>query len=522
MDRLYQREAYKMQVEGERQKKSAYYASLMKQQTAATEYNTKRLEEFYAGQTKEVADFAMKHPNWEDDVMQTQQMYSIMDKFLNNDIVREDLQVQGELEKLKQAYSSGQITQSEYEDNAARYDKYKNEGGDPFVFANPKKREMPDILKEINDQLAGKQSDYTDKNTGKITRTQKTDDNDIHLAVVASLADPENRRAAEAEYSGISEEDKGAYKSLTDYMMHRVKVGEKFESMNAGYDELYAYQAKKSYDQSSYQRQYLTNVYEPLAKGEPVQPHDALLSFGSWAKEGNVISYGTGENANVGVFKAYNKDGKLNDLTLKGSTKALGSAGMKTIGGVPFVGTTIQILIDPNTESANQELTEEEKKLPAIEQSRRRKKKEQDIIHAQASQRMMTKDLEDHGFTMSYEYQDNVLSSLGGGVKKSSVYVGTVWEPANMNETSRKQYDMTFTGSGTKVAENSQLYNEDLNFFEAVSQGNIPVLNSMLKYQADPEDSNVEYAERKDPNSGKTFIFKRDKTTGKTLMSVSE
>lgn len=520
MDRLYQREAYKVQVEAERQRKSAYYASLMKQHPAAAEYNQKRLEQFYLDKTSEVADFAMKHPNWQDDVMQTQKMNSIMDSFLNNDIVREDLQVQAEWEKVKQAYSSKQITQAEYDENAARYEKYRTEGGDAFVFANPKRKEMPEILESINKQLAGKQYDYTNKKTGEIMRVQQTSDADIHFAAISALTDPEIRRAVELEYNNIPTEDKGAFKSLTDFFMQRIKTGEEFNTARIGYDELYAYQAKKSYDGSTYHRHYLTNVYEPLARGENISPHDALLAFSSYAEVGNVIAFGTDATARGEDFKAYGKDNTMSDISIKGSTKALGSAGMKMIGGVAYVGTTIQVLVDPELESLNPELTDEEKKLPAKEQRRRRKEKEDEILHAQASSRKMVQDLEDHGFTVSMQYEDSLLPSFNGSTRKASVYVGTVWEPAKFDEMSRKQYDMTFSGQKDDVAKNAMAYDENINVLEAISQGNLAVLNSVLKYEPDSEDPNIEYAEHTDPNSGKTFIFKRDKTTNKTLMNV--
>ncbi len=521
MDRLYQREAYKMQVQAAKEQKSAYYASLMKEHTAATEHNQKRLEDYYIGLTGQIADFAMKHPGWERDVLQSQKMYSLMDKFINNDIVREDIQVQQEWEKAKQAYGSQQISQSEYEENAARYDEYRNNGGDPFVFANPKRKEMSDILKSINDQLQGEQFDYTDPKTGKITRTVKTSDSDISLAAIASLADPEVRRAVEAEYNAVPEKERGAFKSMTDYFMQRIKAGEDFKRMDGGYDALYMKQMEKAMEGDSYQRSYIPNVYEPLRRHREVRPHDALLSFSSYAQVGNIIAL---DNTNK-PFKAYNKDGNLDDLKIIASTKAIGSAGMKMVGGVPYVGTTIQVLIDPDEESplqagaADTELTDEEKRLSPYKRRKIRKEKEAAATLAASHKRRMIQDLEDHDFTLSYAYEEGLTSGIQGGVRKSAVYIGTVWEPAVFNETSRKQYDMTYTGQNKAVLDYSHMYDEDMNVLELISSGNINVLNSYLDYKPSTRNPQYENAEYNDPVSGKTFLFRRDRQTGKVSVS---
>lgn len=503
IDRLYQREAYKMQVQAQKEQKSAYYASMMKQHTAAAEFNKGRLDEFYLDLTNQVADYSLKHPNWESDVMQSQEMYSLMDKFINNDIVREDLQVQAEWEKVKTAYSNQQLTESEYQQNAERYDKYKKEGGDPFVFANPKRKEMPDLLKEINTQLAGATTEYTDKATGKIYRTTKTSGEDIHLAVLSAMSDPENRRAIETSYNAIPEKERAMFSSVIDYAEKLVAGGEEYQSLIAGYDELYMYNAKKSVDQNLYNRHYMTNVYKPLGESGSVQPHEALMSFGSWPTAGNVMAFG----AQGKTFKAFGKDGNPSNLTIKGSTKGVGSAGMKMIGGVPFVGTTVQVMIDPNEDSLdNPDAPDAEKNLNANESRKERKRREEQAFAKAAEKRKMIDDLETNGFVMKSVYEEGFMQGMNSTTKKGSYYEGTVWEPANFTEAARKQYDISFGGSGKEVTDNMQAYSDERNIFEAVQTGNIPVLNALLSW-SEPEDDGNKYAEYTVPGTNKKFIF---------------
>lgn len=543
IDRLYQRESYRAQVEAERARKSEYYASLMKQHAAATPFNVKRLEEFYSGLTGEVADFAMKHPKWNEDVMQSQQMFSIMDKFINNDIVREDIQVQAEFEKLKQAFNSGQITKTEYEDNAARYDKYKNEGGDPFVFANPKKVNFGEMIKSANDKLTGSTYDYTDPETGKITRTTKVSDDRIRTEVSILLSDPENRRSAEESYSRIDDKDKGVFSSLSEYMFYAIKNGEVVNQVHAGYDEIYQYNARKAIDAQAKNQGYASafdvQILEPLARGEKItRPTKASIALSSWVRDDNIVVFGD-KGIRGKKFHAYGKDGELGELTLIGSTKAVGSAGTKMVGDVLMVGTTVQVLFDPAEKSPyaatektydKDQVSKRDERRSAREEERKRKEDEKNGILKEASNTHYINDLLDHGFVLNSE--PGGMSSFGTRVEKGAVYTGTVWEPANIDAASRQEYDIAAGMTKSDVIESSELYSESRQVIKAATSLNIPLINKIAsestwknpidgkEYKGWVEDDgklfNIQYI----PEAGSHIMFSKDPASGKITANV--
>jgi len=95
-------EQYKNQQQLQREKKAQYYADKIKRGGASTKYNTKRLEGYYNGLNKDLGQFLVENPNWEQDIELVSQFNEITDKYLNNDILKEDLDVQKNLELIRQ------------------------------------------------------------------------------------------------------------------------------------------------------------------------------------------------------------------------------------------------------------------------------------------------------------------------------------------------------------------------------------------------------------------------------------
>jgi hypothetical protein len=78
---------------------------------------------------------------------------------------------------------------------------------------------------------------------------------------------------------------------------------------------------------------------------------------------------------------------------------------------------------------------------------------------------------------------------------------------------------MTYTGQNKAVLDYSHMYDEDMNVLELISSGNINVLNSYLDYKPSTRNPQYENAEYNDPVSRKTFLFRRDRQTGKVSVS---
>jgi len=159
--------------------------------------------------------------------------------------------------------------------------------------------------------------------------------------------------------------------------------------------------------------------------------------------------------------------------------------------------------------------------LSAREQKRLRKQTEENQILEEATNQYMIQDLTDHGFVLSYEMREQILPT--GGTNKGSVYVGTVWEPADLSEASRKAYDMAFGVSNSDVVDNTQAYSEDQNMIDAIRGGNIPVLNTIIEsslgWQKVDGDNENQFSKYDVPGTENTFYFKKNNSTGQIEIS---
>lgn len=548
IDRLYQREAYRAQVQAEKEKKSMFYASMMKEQTAAAPVNTRKLETLYEGLHKEIADFAINNPDWETDVSKTQQMMGMMDQFINNPIIREDQEVQQQWNATKEAYNNHDIREEEYEAMAEKYNKYK-EGleSDPYVFANPKRKDLPQILSEINNYLAPVTAEVTDPVTGKITKTMKTPDENIHMAAVMGLRDRDTDFVVSKAYDGLDEKEKGLYKSKTDYFEHMIKYGEAMVTEDAGYDQMFLLNAKDRLDNSAkknnYHRSYVSKVYLPLREKGEAPADVANLSFTEFGGNKQPIAIGrNGRN-----FKVYGKDENIGEINIKGSVVSSGAGKIRVIGGVPWVETIVHVSVEDDEAAVDnggnistRPISEEQK-----ESLRRRRIK---LDEANSVEKiMLSEKLSENGFKKVKVTNEGMMAGLGldGSTVTSDLYVGTVLMPAEFNETSRVKYD-NFYNTETKVAENSELYDESYNIAEVLQSGNTPVASSIINsniredipkklgraykdlgWEQDASDimkwSASDYVEKKSERKSNEYIdFHYDFATGKTTFDRYE
>lgn len=245
IDRLYQRAEYAQQIRSEKERKTLFYADLLKKGHASSPRAEKELESFYEGLNKQLADFVTENPNFETDPGAMQQFLNISDQYLNNDVLRRDLQVKEEFDKLRAAQSSGELFPEEIAEQTQKYYDYisSNPGDpiEPYVFTRVKKLEFGDVIKEANEWLKGTVSTYIDPKTHMIRQRAQTSDKDIAFAASMILKDPNKRFTVEQTYNKINQELKSqnGYRSLEEYTRTSIKVGENFTDTYEGWDRVW-------------------------------------------------------------------------------------------------------------------------------------------------------------------------------------------------------------------------------------------------------------------------------------------
>jgi len=199
---LYQRENMRAQIQQEKQRKAEYYGNILKGGHVKGEYNTQRLEEHYNDLNGRLSNFVSENPGWETDPGLYAQFASITDEYINNDIIREDMQVQKQFEALQSESQRGTMTGGEIANETAKYDTYIREGGDPYVFINPKKFEYSDILKESSAAIGYSQEVELGTRFGlERSRTvRQPRDGSIQSRVEIDFNNPDKKRSIEAQW----------------------------------------------------------------------------------------------------------------------------------------------------------------------------------------------------------------------------------------------------------------------------------------------------------------------------------
>lgn len=154
MQNLFQSEALKARDQQEKEQKTAYFAKQLQEGKAVAPANTKRLQDFYVQHNKKIADFVIKNPNFETDVTKMTEFLNLTDQYINNDIIREDQQVQGEFAKLKGAINSGKLRDEERFAEMQKYNDYKDgKVKDPYIFIEPQRTDVEKTIVEISKNL---------------------------------------------------------------------------------------------------------------------------------------------------------------------------------------------------------------------------------------------------------------------------------------------------------------------------------------------------------------------------------
>lgn len=460
IDRLYQREAYGAQIKAEREKKAMFYASLMKEGTAATQYNTQRLEGLYEGLQREIADYAVANPDLEQDPRKLAHLMSISDKFLNNNIIAEDQEVQKHWNMTKEALAKGDIYEDEYFEAAERYTNYSQNGGDPYVFSNPKRREFMDIWQES--QVLMKPIVTVDEKGNQVITKSAVPEANFAMAANMTLSNKDNYRTVEQMFKRIPEEQRAAagWQSPNDYYASLLRQGNQPSELERRYNELYLLNYKAGIDAdkkaaSEYVPSYfVSGVLNKMNSGQEIKGDvavGALTELG--AKKGTMIS-----TPEIGrTFQVLNAKGEFIDVPIMGTIYNENASRAFTIGGVGYVEHTVTVSIDEGDD-------------------------------------ITKKSLQDNGFIAKTEKQQSLLNDpTASNTITRNQYTGSIVLPMILNDANIRNYDEAAGMSETARMQNESTgaYNVGQLLMNAYANNSPQVYNPIIRNSTSNELVNI-------------------------------
>ena len=344
IQQLYQRENYAAQVRQEKERKTMYYAELLKQGHAESPYNTKRLDAFYDGLNKKIADFAIENPNFETDVTKMQAFMNLSDQYLNNDILREDMQVKQEFEKLRDAVSKGDITKSEYEEEAARYASYINqepdtlEKADPYVFIKPNRVSMGEILEDGIGTI--KPGLMTAIKNGQIIEMSDIDPDAFIDTADRLYSDEDYRKTIDKAYAEAGHK---IAPTPQEYLEQLLRYGVPLKNTLEGYTEEYKAMIKNAAAEAGvqdYYSKFVSRMRSKLQGGDGVvEANSNTIALTGFMKSGQQRTLNpTGDER----FMLKNEKGEVTtaNINLPINFTAKTGGNLRVIGGIPYIEVT--------------------------------------------------------------------------------------------------------------------------------------------------------------------------------------
>lgn len=289
LDRLYKRAEYDAQLQTEKQRKTAYYGELLKKGHGTNPRTEAELNDFYTNLNGQLADFFTENPNFETDPVAYQKFLDIQDRYLNNDILREDLQVGQEFEKLKQAYNSREITREKFDQEMERYNSYidPDKKGDPYVFSNPRIKTSNELLDELSKTIGYVESDsILDTKSLEYYTETKYDPVRAENDIRAALTDEENRLIMERDYQTFIEANPGlksSFPTIESFWKDKIKnmMGTKRNYIGPAFRERMALEAgakRNAMEEEGAQYLYISDEYDQIASimEDPVNSEDKV------------------------------------------------------------------------------------------------------------------------------------------------------------------------------------------------------------------------------------------------------
>lgn len=229
-DNMLKFEQFKQQQQLQREKKSQYYADRIKRGSTSTEYNSKRLQKYYDGLNTELGEFLVKNPNWEQDMLSVNEFNALTDKYLNNPIMREDMDAQKDLELIRQDRNN--MSTDHFNMLMEQYDRYDTQevGEDPLSEDGMKFRYVPEsrldftgVVKIVNDLTGIMEKSYTDAD-GTTKRVTFVPQEKLDTAKSMVYSNKEYYRASKSAYDTYIQNAKNnIYTDFDDFLEDSIK-----------------------------------------------------------------------------------------------------------------------------------------------------------------------------------------------------------------------------------------------------------------------------------------------------------
>ena len=443
---LYQKEAYASQERAESQQKAQHYAALLKKpENIRSEYNNKRLNSFYSEQIKKIGNFTANNPNFDSDIGLTAQFNELTSGIIDNDIVREELEVQKEFELLKQ--NRDRLTKEKYELEMARYDAYfsqdpnapEEERADPYFFNHHLIVDTSKIIDHTAGSIAKRIQDLRVK--GMMTTGERFDPNSFREVVTNAYHMGENKQAIDSEFDKLPDEMQKMYGTSFKWFENQVRARE-----DQRYD---AKMLKDNLEASASPYGSVSNAWRDIFSHLANDKKNVFLGghgniFTHYGQTGNTLGKETLNTIGIytGALGEDDKTLQLEDFDAPVSFKAISGEGqMRIINGQKFVsvrvstsltqseaakvGTRGSTQVDAATGKA---ITSENKRIG-------------DLLKSKGFEEQ--KQITEGGF--NYNPNDRVTSNI--------TYEGTIWMPAVVNDLSIDQYNSETNVLGVKGME---------------------------------------------------------------------
>jgi hypothetical protein len=358
MQTLFQDEALRAKSQADQEQKTAFYAKQLQEGQATSPYNTARLQDFYSQKNKEVADFVIKNPNFETDVQKMTEFMGITDKYLNNDIIREDQQVQGQFNSLTKAIGSHELTTDEATKEMEKYNAYRNadpKSGtkpDPYIFSNPLRPDFEKLIKEATDNIGydsytrmgkdGREYNITEPKSGVRGVSVNWDNKAIE-----KLGDPQFKLSAENYYNKNPELQKiypNVIKFVADKMstaMNSKDVLDNNGVPKTGFEGMYSHLDNEVGAALRQNPNAKTGEMTTVLKNTP-----ALAYLTNANKPGGDIPVGQGGTKFLlPTTDANGKETVSESFNINFPMKHLSSSDLVTIGGKNFVKSNVVVMV---------------------------------------------------------------------------------------------------------------------------------------------------------------------------------
>jgi len=444
INRLYQRENMRSQINVEKQRKTKFYSEMLKKPHVRGEYNNGRLETHIKDVNGRLADFVTANPGWETDPGLFAQFSTITDEYIQNDIVQEDEQVKENYDAFQAKMHTGTMSKEDIDRNIEEYANYTQNGGDPYMFMNAEEVRTNDLLQASASILKADTypEAYQEHGITAYRNITKVPDGALQAAVNADFAIEENARAIIAEYNQVGGEKIAP--TAKQYWNDRLRGATSESIRRAGFDRLEYYNATTGADKTNsgviptsyYQQQVLDRIDQTIVKyeksGDPAdlyfrtKARPEFFDLSSWAGVNSQVSISKKDNYRFASTTKAQKDEGITSLDMfnfSAEVIALGSPSYVFDNYNSYIETGVKIPV------------------PIASSAMISKNDGKDINSLPADDEAFENDLLAHGFT--YRTEETLdWSQIGTTKAKKVKYLyGVLQAPAIEDEMAQRKFD---------------------------------------------------------------------------------